>query len=503
MSAYLIAIFLGASVCFAFAPFDQWYLLFPSLIAFIILINQHKAKPFLLAWCYGLGFFGAGISWVHVSIATYGGMPLIASILIMVVLCAYLAIYFGLAFYLLKRFISFHYWPLVGPLIWLFCEWLRAHMLTGFPWLSIAYSQLDSPMAYLAPVIGEIGMSAMIFGICASAALCIISRSKQYKLLLSYSIVLIVAVVISANQTWVQATGESKQVALVQGNIEQSIKWQPERHLPIIEKYMQLTEDHWDADLIVWPEAAIPSIESSALTNRLLLELDDLATLNNNALITGTVDLNVKTDKAHNYLIALGIDKDQKNTLPYYYEHENRFAKHQLLPIGEFVPFEAFLRQIAPLFDLPFSSFSRGDYVQANLLADDMSLVPAICYEIVFPKQIRANITQQSDMIVTVSNDAWFGESHGPHQHLQIARMRALEFGLPVIRATNNGVTAAIDARGNVIDELPQFIEGVLRVNIDLVKGETPYLRFGNILAYAICMILALFSMAIQWYKNG
>ena len=503
MAVYFLAIILGASVTFAFAPFDQWYLLFPSLIAFIVLLKNYPTKPFLLAWCYGFGFFGAGISWVHVSISTYGGLPLIASILLMAMLCAYLAIYVGLAFYLLKRFFAFHSWPLAGPLIWLLCEWLRAHLLTGFPWLSIAYSQLDSPLAHLAPVLGEIGMSALIFGICASAALFITSQAKQFKALLGYSIVLIIAVVTSANQTWVNETGETKQIALVQGNIEQSIKWQPERHVPIIEKYMQLTEAHWDADIIVWPEAAIPSVESSALSTRLLVELDDLATINNNSLITGAVDYNSKTDEAHNYMISLGIDKNQQNTLPYYYEHDNRFAKHQLLPIGEFVPFESVLRQIAPLFDLPFSSFSRGDYVQTNLFASNLALVPALCYEIAFPNQIRANITQHSDMIVTVSNDAWFGDSHGPHQHLQIARMRALEFGLPVIRSTNNGVTAAIDAHGEIIDELPQFVEGVLRVDVELVEGQTPYFRFGNILAYSICLILALFSIGIQWYKKG
>jgi apolipoprotein N-acyltransferase len=222
--------------------------------------------------------------------------------------------------------------------------------------------------------------------------------------------------------------------------------------------------------------------------------LDERATEANTGFITGVVNYNAMTDVGYNSLLALGIDEDSNN-VPYALNHSKRFSKHHLLPIGEFVPFEDILRPLAPIFDLPMSSFSRGEYVQDNLIAKNTYFAPAICFEIAFPLQIAANLTPQTDAIITVSNDAWFGDSHGPHQHLQIAQARALEFGLPVIRATNNGVTAIINHKGEIQGELPQFEAAVLQSTLYLVDGETPYRQFGDFPIWALALIL--FSAAI------
>jgi apolipoprotein N-acyltransferase len=183
----------------------------------------------------------------------------------------------------------------------------------------------------------------------------------------------------------------------------------------------------------------------------------------------------------------------------YFYGHGNRYSKHHLLPIGEFVPLEGLLRKLAPIFDLPMSSFTRGAYVQPNLVANSYHLLPAICFEIAFPAQITANMTGATQLLLTVSNDAWFGDSIGPHQHLQIAQMRALEFGRPVLRATNNGVTATIDASGNISATVPQFTEAVLKDELRLSTGTTPYSRIGDKPLWLICGFLLFLFSIIKW----
>ncbi|MEM0910850.1 MAG: apolipoprotein N-acyltransferase [Pseudomonadota bacterium] len=496
---------LGGSTTLAFAPFDHWALIFPALIAFLVLLAKYSKYPFLDAWLFGFGYFGVGISWVHVSIATFGGLPLIIGLLLMALLCGYLALYFGIALWCLKRFFKPYLWPLAGPLIWLICEYGRATFLSGFPWLSLGYSQLDSPLSALFPVIGEIGISALMIGLCLALTAIIIERQRALKTTIGYLATTSVVLLIVSSINWVDNTGKSVSVAMVQGNIEQSMRWRPELDRPTIDKYVRLSEAHWQADLVVWPEAAIPVLESFPLANETLVTLDATAEQHQTALVTGVVDYQrdidengVLIEESYNFIVSLGIDENGKNTEPYYYRHNNRFAKHQLVPIGEFVPFESILRPLAPLFDLPMSSFNRGDFVQPNLLANDLRLVPALCYEVAFPNQMRANVAKASDILLTVSNDAWFGDSHGPHQHLQIARARAMEFGLPIIRATNTGITAAYDANGNLLGKLPQFVEGVLEVDIPLVDGSTPYVSLGNLPIYIIAIPLFIFAIIAQ-----
>ena len=251
-----------------------------------------------------------------------------------------------------------------------------------------------------------------------------------------------------------------------------------------MEKYRALSEPLWGSDLVVWPEAAVPKLE--LLASDYLVEMDNQALNTNTALITGIVNYNFESDEAWNNLLVLGKRKPEDTFGSYHYFHNNRYAKHHLLPIGEFVPFEDFLRPLAPLFDLPMSSFSRGDYVQSNLVANGIRLAPAICFEIAFPHQVAANVHGDTDMIITVSNDAWFGHSHGPAQHLDIARMRALELGRPVLRATNNGITAFIDDTGTVTSVLPQFEAASLSQQVQARHGSTPYKQFGDIIVWLV-----------------
>lgn len=469
-------------------------LLLPAWLYSLALQKDHILSA---SWFFGLGFFGAGISWVHVSIATFGGVHLIVSIFLMLLLCGYLASYIALFAFLLKRFFPISLWPLAAPAIWLLTEWLRAHMLSGFPWLSIGYSQTNSIFSAYYPIIGEIGLSAIIVFIAAVLTSAGVLRNKKaYLVSLSVVLVLSVGAVTLKKWPWTSATGEQYSVAMVQGNIEQSMRWRPELDRPTMEKYLALTEPVWGSDLIIWPEAAIPRLEPLAL--EFIANTDAKAFENKSALLTGIVNYNYETDRAFNSMLGLGMFSPNQDEAQYRYGHDNRFSKHHLLPIGEFVPFETILRPLAPIFDLPMSSFTRGDFVQDNLRAKGLHLLPAICFEIAFPLQIAANLTQETDAIVTVSNDAWFGDSHGPHQHLQIARVRAMEFALPVLRATNTGITAAYDHQGKLIDKLPQFTEGVLQFEIATVNGSTPYAKFGNLPILVICSLGMLFALFIR-----
>lgn len=469
----------------------------PVLALAIRQIAKLRHRAFLAGWVFGMGWFGAGISWVHVSIADFGGLPLVGSLAIMALLCGYLSLFPALAFSLASRFFTVNLWPLALPFFWCLSEWLRSWLLSGFPWLSLGYSQIDSPLSGWAPIIGETGLTALLL-IAASLLACNgFKRATLYGGLISLAIY--VSGWLALQHAWVSPK-QTYSVAMVQGNIPQSLRWVPEQDQPTMDKYLHLTEPLWNSDLIIWPEAAVPKLEP--LAQPYLARVNERAFNENTALITGIVNFNWETQEAWNNLIVLG-KRTPTATLPdYQYFHNNRFAKHHLLPVGEFVPFEDWLRPLAPLFDLPMSSFARGAYQQANLEANGIHLAPAICFEIAFPRQVAANLYANTDMIITVSNDAWFGRSHGPAQHLEIARMRALEFGRPVLRATNNGISAFIDAKGQITARLPQFEAGSLTAPVTATEGLTPYRQLGDLPMGILLTLLLIVSITSKKHRR-
>ncbi|GGW75836.1 apolipoprotein N-acyltransferase [Alteromonas halophila] len=483
----------GASLTFAFAPFGVWPVTILACAIAVRQLHRTEHRGFLTGWVFGLGWFGAGISWVHVSIADYGGLPLIGSVGMMALLCAYLSLYPALAFYLTRRLFPAHLMPLALPFFWTLSEWLRSWVFSGFPWLSLGYSQIDSPLAGWFPILGETGISALL--VCLGAALALAHTRAA---LLRAGLAIAIAYVsgwVASTYSWVTPE-RSISMAMVQGNIAQSLRWVPEQDGPTMEKYRTLTEPLWDNDVIIWPEAAVPKLEPLALDY--LAEIDKKAAQTNSALVTGIVNFNWENDDAWNSMIVLGKKQPDAQQGHYRYFHSNRYAKHHLLPIGEVVPFEDLLRGLAPIFDLPMSSFARGDFQQPNIQANGVSMAPALCFEIAFPRQVGANVHNDTDAIITLSNDAWFGNSHGPAQHMEIARVRALEFGRPVIRSTNNGISGFIDHRGNVTSRLPQFEVGSLSSPVTLTRGITPYGRFGDILIWGLTLAMLVLAWRLR-----
>ncbi|MGC9460124.1 apolipoprotein N-acyltransferase, partial [Vibrio genomosp. F10] len=359
-----------------------------------------------------------------------------------------------------------------------------------FPWLWLGYSQIDSPLANFASIGGVELITFLLLLSSASMAFSLFSRS--------WSILLIPCVILSSgfglrNVDWVTPDSDnSTTVALIQGNTDQSSKWIPSQRWPIIMKYVELSREHWDADVIIWPEAAIPAFEFEIPA--FLRSLDESAKENQTAIITGVVNKN-DTGNFYNSVLAIG-------STPYgdySYDPNERYHKHHLLPFGEFVPFEDILRPIAPFFNLPMSSFSQGDFVQPNIIANGRHMAPALCYEIIFNEQVRRNVTDDTDFILTLSNDAWFGDSIGPLQHMEIARMRARELGKPLIRSTNNGVTAVTDFKGNIIEQVAQFETAVLTATLQSTTGQTPYRNFGTWPLYIwVALSLVLSAVAAR-----
>lgn len=486
----ILLIIAGMANTFSFAPYDYFYVSWLSLSVLITTISTIKPqRAWWYGFCYGLGWFGAGISWVHISIEQHGGMPLLASLSIMLILVCYLALYPALACYLTRKFCGkLAGIPLTFASFWLISEWLRSHILTGFPWLSLGYGQLHSPLAQVAPLIGEVGITYLVCLI-AGALMLIIKRQHLPQSMIIIAGISIILPILP--QKWTTPLNMQKDILLVQGNIEQSLRWQPENDWPQLLTYLDLSRPHYSqVDLIIWPEAAIPILEP--LAQEELHNLNRVLAQNRSGLVTGILDYHTDTKIAYNSLITLGLRNPQDNKGQYYYLSQNRYNKHHLLPIGEFVPFESILRNLAPLFNLPMSSFTSGEKIQPNLRVNGINLAPAICYEIAFPRLLRQNIDNYTDLILTVSNDAWFGDSIGPHQHMQIAQMRALEFGRPVVRATNNGISAVTDHRGTIKAQIPQFKAQTLTVSVPLVTGITPYLHYGDQPLWGITLLILI-----------
>lgn len=486
----LAAVFVGAITTLSFAPYQIWPLAIVSPALLLLLIHNQSPKHSLwIGYAWGLGQFASGISWVYVSIAGFGGMPLIANLSLMGLLIGYLAIYTGLFTWALNRFFSkndLSRFFLAAPALWLICDWLRGWVMTGFPWLWLGYSQIDAPLGSFAPLGGVELVTLLIMLSAAALGYAILNKA--------WLIAVIPAILISTgfgirHVEWVTPNPEkTTTVALIQGNIDQAMKWLPSQRWPTIMKYADESRQNWDADIIIWPEAAVPAFELEIPSY--LRNLDSAAKMNDTSIITGILNQS-EDNKYYNSILAIG------NTPygDYSYDLEERYHKHHLLPFGEFVPFEDILRPLAPFFNLPMSSFSRGDFVQPNIVANERHLAPALCYEIIFNDQVRQNVTNDTDFILTLSNDAWFGKSIGPLQHMEIARMRALELGKPLIRSTNNGVTAVTDHKGKIIEQIPQFETAVLRAELTSTDGQTPYRLVGTWPLY----IWVFMSLLVGW----
>ena len=480
----LLALAAGALTTLSLAPFDIWPLALVSMG--VIYLGLRELTPKQAAGrggCYGFGLFASGVSWVYVSIHDFGSAPPVLAGALTLGFVAGLALFFLLLGWAWARWLRQPTAPLLNALLfaalWLALDALRGWVLTGFPWLYAGYSQLEGPLAGLAPLGG---VWLLTFALALTASLLVeLPQLLRHKASLTGASLLVVALWGGAlglgDHTWTTAKAEPITVAAMQGNVAQSIKWDPKKLEMQLLLYRDMTFRSQPVDLIVWPETAVPILKEHA--EGYLTMMGRFAQDRQSALITGVPVRQPNADGELRYYNGLTTAGDAQGT----------YLKQKLVPFGEYVPLQDMLRGLIAFFDLPMSDFARGTSEQSLLQAKGYRIAPFICYEVVYP-EFAASLAAQSDILLTVSNDAWFGHSIGPLQHLQMAQMRALEAGRWMIRATNNGVTVLIDPHGRIVEQIPAFKEAVLYGEVTPMQGLTPYLQWRSWPLIVVCVLL-------------
>ena len=478
----------GCGITLSLAPFNIWP---AAIIALMVLFHyQHQAlgkQRFFYPMIFSSALFISGCYWIYISMNTFGGAPPPLALIMTLMFCLFIAILIPPFMMVYHRYFSSLpaiLRALAFASLWMLSEWLRTWFLTGFPWMFIGYSQTLGWLNSWAPIIGTLGISFLL-ALTAALVVELLQAIKQQRkalpmLCISAILICIWVSPLALNPLTFTHNKSDKtyKVALVQPDIDLKHKWDPRFLYDDMQYHRQVSNDMPEQDIIIWPETAVALMYHQS--QYFLSLLNDDAQKNNTAIILGIPSKwNKNGHKVyHNSMIGVG-------------QASGIYHKQKLVPFGEFVPFEKQLRGLIQFFDLPLSEFRPGPSNQQPFTAKGLMVMPYICYEIVYPDFV-AKTAGDSDVLVTVSNDAWFGDSIGPLQHLQMVQMRALESGRYILRGTNTGVTAVINPDGQIIDQLPQFERGVLKSQVYARDGLTPMARFGSkpILFFSLLILL-------------
>jgi apolipoprotein N-acyltransferase len=478
-----LAALLGALCTLGFAPFAVSPAPTFSL-AGLLLLWQRATTPrqaALLGLAWGIGCFLTGVSWVYISLSEFGGMAMPLAVLATFLLCLLLALFPALAGGLCARWRSSttrDIWLFAG--LWTLSEWLRGTVLTGFPWLAIGYSQSPpSPLAGWGAVLGVYGVGfsvALIGGLITSLF------AKGWKKALSRHglkpwlaiILLLGGGALLRQMDWTQPVGAPLKVALLQGNVPQSLKWDPQNLALSIDTYLQLVREH-PADLVVMPETALPLFFNE-------VPRDVLRGLTRHGTALFGIAIRTTDGGYANGAVLLGPTFSATG-------QPGAYTKRHLVPFGEYAP--PGFAWVFQLVNIPMSGFTPGPARQAPLIFGGQKIAPNICYEDLFGEELLTALPQAT-LLVNLSNTAWFGDSLAQPQHLQIAQMRAIETGRTMLRATNTGMTAMIAPNGIVAAALPPFTAAALTVAAQGYSGLTPYARWGNALILLLAALACL-----------
>ena len=479
LASLLVPIISGALFVPGLAPMSAWPSTLLSIAALLYLMHRKSQQSaFLIGWLYGVGLFGAGVSWVYVSIQVHGQAPPLLAGTLTALFCLGLATLAGLQMSLYRRCSRGRKTPspLLFAAIWVLFEWLRSWLFTGFPWLYVGYIALDTPAAGWAPVVGVYGLSFLIAGLSAaigSLALNTASDLRKRGAEASIWVIIILTGMPLSAVSWTQDRSAPLTVAIYQPNIPLEKKWDRRYFRAIQQQYTDNSRPYFkNTDLVLWPESALPTYKDRIEDYLSLVATE--ATETGTTLITGIPTRDAQG--GYNSIVALGLGAGE-------------YRKQKLVPFGEYVPFEENLRGLIKFFDLPMSNFIPGPNVPPILSAGPLKVASFICYEIVYPGFVWQG-ARDAALLVTVSNDSWFGHSIGPLQHLQMARFRALETGRPLLRGTNNGVSAIIDHKGDLLVATPQFEEVVITGEVQPKTGLTPLMWLGSTPILAFCGLL-------------
>lgn len=484
MLSWFLVFLMGMILPFAFAPLNIYTFAFLSPAVLVYLWQKSTPKQaFFKGWLFGLGFFGVGVSWVYISIHVFGGASMFVSSLITFAMVAVMGLFPATQGYLLIRVFGKKNPALLYlaafPATWVIWEWLRSLLLNGFPWLFLGYSQMPTPLSGFAPYFGVYGVSLAVTVICG----CLVLISSRNPLRTKIYALIIIGVLLLASWQlgkihWTKPSGTPVKVSMVQGNIAQSIKWQPGELQRIVQTYMTLTENHWDSQLIIWPEAALPAFPYQIPQQ--LEQLDQTARQHNSTLLLGILLNDSLKGQYFNGIILLG-------------NSHGEYRKRHLVPFGEYIPLPSLFSFLLNYWHIPMSSFTPGPARQPTLIAAGMKIAPFICYEIAYPGLVL-RYTKNRDVMINISDDSWFGKSFASIQQMEMARMRSLETGRFALLLGNTGVTALVDPMGQVVSTITPDQTGVLTDVITAMQGNTPLLSWNYYPLIGILVILLLIA---------
>ncbi len=485
----------GGATALAFAPFGWWPLQIVALALLFLLAQRAESPARALAygWAFGTGAIAVATHWLYVSMHVYGGMPSAMAALAVLLLAAGLGLLYGVALYVAQRIARGLQVPvgmlLVTPACWMLADWTRGWIFTGFPWVATGYAHTDSPLAGFAPLVGGYGI-----GLLAALLAGCLALQLQLRRLHAAAIVLLLIVPLAGfalgRLAWTEPLGQPVSVRLLQGNVPQNMKFDADQLNASLDLYRHMLTEQ-AADLIATPETALPML-STRLPAGYLGQLAAFAANSGSSLLIGVPAAGAP---GLYYNSVLGIGAGSASAY--------RYDKHHLVPFGEFIP--TGFRWFVDMMRMPLGDFGRGNLQQPAFPVKDQWVLPNICYEDLFGEEIAEQLLAAADrrqpvasLLLNVSNIAWFGNTIALPQHLQISRMRSLETGRPMLRATNTGMTAVVDARGQVVAELPPATLGTLAARVQGMQGLTPYIRLGN----ALPVGLALLAVVLPWIRS-
>ena len=485
---------LGALIAIAAElPYGGWIQIpLLSLVWWSIISKKSGSlvNHFALGLIFGIGYFVVGLWWLYISLHDVGGMNAPLACMGVFLLSLYVAFYFSVAIFSLRIFKLSSFTGLFLAASWALSEYLRGEIFTGFPWMGFAETQVSGPFFSIAPYLGGLGCTFLT--VYTSWQLL---QLKRHFLSSALSIVLIAAITILASLwSFTQPIGRPLKIELLQGNFSQSLIFRPEGVLQQIEFYRH-SMTRSDAELIIAPETAFPWPENN-LPHNLLEELQSFSNANHANLLFGVIGRESSPQNNREFSNrALGLSP---SLTPYLYD------KNHLVPFGEFIPpgFHWFVNA----FGVPLSDFARGSMFQPNFTilrnhGDPIYAAVTICYEDVFGGELASRLrngAKPTNLLINLTNLAWFGDSQAPTQQLRLSQLRSKETGLPALRATNTGITAVLGPDGKVLDTLPGFTQATLSTQVQAYSGKTPYVIWGNLPILGISCLLLLWGLIRQ-----
>lgn len=485
-SRWVVSALAGLALPLAFAPFDQFWI---APLSYALLFYSWRgatpADAFRLGFLYGVASFGAGTYWTYIAVREFGEAPIVLAAGLSIGLVATLAAFIALAGYAAARWFKTDgpaAWLVTLPALMVVTEWVRGWFLTGFGWLAAGYSQTNSWLMGYAPLAGIHVMSFMVL-LTAGALLTLMLGTKSGRAAALACLVAAwgVGFAISGHE-WTQAKDRDLTVALVQGAVPQNLKWQPEELVNTLRLYSALTEQSAGRDLIVWPEAAIPTLYE--FVGDYLDGIKEWADEHDSFVMLGILRRNPQSDDTFQNVLVTLTDPVQM------------YIKRHLVPFGEYFPVPDFVRNWMRLMSLPYTDAVPGGQDQRPLALAGEQIAVTICYEDVFGAE-QLHYLPQATLLVNITNDAWFGDSIAPHQHLQIAQVRAAEAGRYLLRSANTGISAIIDPHGSIVATVPQFEPAVLEHTVRGYTGATPYARVGNYPVITAALIALLLQLGL------